>query len=82
MNDTLNCMPPLAEYIDLIEVQRKLPHFPTIDSFRWFVRRHRDELANRGALILIAGRQKFNLSLTEAVILEAGRRAALGGVES
>lgn len=71
-------LPPLAEYLDLKDAQQKLGHFPTLDSFRWFIRNNRDRLAASGALILVAGRQKFHLDLTKQVVVETGHLAALG----
>jgi hypothetical protein len=70
-------LPPLAEYVDLPEVQQQLGVFLTADSFRWFIRNNRDRLAESGAMILVAGRQKFHLELTRRVVVEAGRAAAL-----
>jgi hypothetical protein len=72
-------MPPLAEYLDRKEAQRHLAnHYPTEQSFAWFVRRHRDHLAANGAMIVVAGRQKFHPALTEQVVLAVGRRDAIG----
>ena len=81
MQTTPQHLPPLAEYQDLKDARATLGHFPTLDSLRWFIRRNRDQLANTGALILVAGRQKLHPGLTEEVVVEVGRRAALGGDE-
>lgn len=80
MQNTTHHNPPLAEYVDLKTTQEKLGkgNFPTLDSLRWFVRRNRDRLAASGAMIMVAGRQKFHPELTEEVVVETGRRAALG----
>jgi hypothetical protein len=75
-------LPPLAEYQDLKTAQETLGHFPTLDSLRWFIRRNRDQLAESGALIMVAGRQKLHPGLAEVVVKEAGRQAALGGGEA
>jgi hypothetical protein len=78
MQTTSTPLPPLAEYLDRREAQRRLAaHYPTEQSFAWFIRRHRDRLAESGAMIVVAGRQKFHPGLTEQVVLEAGRRAAM-----
>lgn len=81
MQTTKQQLPPLAEYLDLKDAQEKLGHFPTLDSFRWFIRNHRNRLAACGALILVAGRQKFHLDLTKQVVVETGHLAALGKAE-
>lgn len=78
MQNAKSHLPPLAEYLDLKDAQQKLGHFPTLDSFRWFIRNNRDRLAASGALILVAGRQKFHLDLTKQAVVEAGHKAALG----
>ena len=78
MQTTKQQLPPLAEYLDLKDAQQKLGHFPTLDSFRWFIRNNRERLAASGALILVAGRQKFHLDLTKQVVVETGHLAALG----
>jgi len=70
-------LPPLADYLDATDAQKQLGHFPTLDSFRLFIRNNRERLAESGAMILIAGRQKFHLELTRQVVVEAGRAAAL-----
>ncbi|MCC7310160.1 MAG: hypothetical protein IT510_02810 [Sulfuritalea sp.] len=77
MQTTKQQLPPLAEYIELKDVQQKLGHFPTLDSFRWFIRNNRERLAESSAMILVAGRQKFHLELTRQAVVEAGRAAAL-----
>lgn len=81
MQPTTPHLPPLAEYLDLKDAQQRLGHFPTVDSFRWFVRTNRERLATSGALILVAGRQKFHLELTKQVVVESGHLAALGKAE-
>jgi len=82
MQTTKQHFPPLAEYLDPKDVQPQLGHFPTLDSFRWFVRNNRNRLAESGALILVAGRQKFHPDLTRQVVVEAGRAAAMGKSEA
>lgn len=77
MQPTSQQLPPLGEYLDLKDVQPQLGHFPTVDSFRWYVRNNRDRLAEAGAMILVAGRQKFHPGLTRQVVVESGRAAAL-----
>lgn len=71
-------LPPLAEYHDIKDTQPKIEGFETLDSFRWFIRNNRERLAESGALILVAGRQKFHLDLTRQVVVESGHLAALG----
>lgn len=78
MRNTKPHLPPLEEYLDIKDAHQKLGHFPTVDSFRWFIRNNRDRLAASGALIFVAGRQKFHLDLTRQVVVESGHLAALG----
>jgi len=51
--------------------------FPTESSFRWFVRAHRDELADRGALINITGRLRFHPDQFNRAAVEIGRTSVL-----
>jgi hypothetical protein len=82
MQPTAPQLPPLSEYRDPSEVQSGLnDYYRTKQSFSWFVRRNRDRLVESGALIIVAGRMKFHPALTEEVVKEAGRLAALGGGE-
>jgi hypothetical protein len=71
-------LPPLAEYLDLRDAQKQLGVFPSLESFRWFVRNNRDRLVECGAMILVAGRQKFHLDLTRRVVVQCGHLAAVG----
>jgi hypothetical protein len=78
MQTTPQHLPPLAEYDDLTVASEKLkPYYPTLDSLRWAIRRHRDHFAACGALILVAGRQRLHVKLIEKAIVEIGRSDAL-----
>ncbi|MEB0056494.1 hypothetical protein [Variovorax sp. LG9.2] len=47
----------LADLQKLDEYQRSTSHiFPGIQSIRWYVRQHREDLVRSGALLTIAGR--------------------------
>ena len=75
---TASTLPPLTEYLERTEVQQLFAaHYPTEQSFSWFIRRNRERLAECGALLMIAGRMKLHPALTERVVLEAAHRAAL-----
>lgn len=78
--------PALADYVDLQGLQQVagIPEtFPTLDAIRWFVRRHRGALVAHGALILVAGRQRFHPVLFQDVAIAVGKAAAdRGGVAS
>lgn len=81
---TASTLPPLAEYRERADVQQLFAaHYPSEQSFNWFIRRNRDRLADTGALIVVAGRMKFHPGLTEQVVLEVAHRAALsaGGTQ-
>jgi len=72
----------LDQYVDMRAIQPDLKHsYPTLDSFRWFVRNHREELARAGALINITGRLRFHPELFQQAAIEIGRKAALSQVE-
>lgn len=70
----------LGEYVELRELLPKVEQtFPTEDSLKWFVRRHRQALVDSGALIIVAGRMRFHSDLFQGAAVEIGRRTA-GGV--
>ena len=69
-------LPPLDEYVDLAGLHASVPTFPTVDSIRWFVRRNRDALVERGALITITGRHLFHPQRFKQAAVEIGQRAA------
>lgn len=79
MQDTLQQTPALVDFVDLPALHQSPGiggTFPTQDSLRWFVRQHRDELIERGALISITGRLRFHPVLFQQVAIEIGRRHA------
>ena len=82
MQDTQQHLPALDEYVDLGTLLPSVRStFPSSDSLKWFVRRHRGTLAAAGALICITGRLRFHPTLFQRAAVEIGRsgvRAAQG----
>lgn len=73
--------PSLGDYVDLPALHRVggiAKTYETLDSLRWAVRQNRARLVEVGALIIVAGRQRFHPELFEKVAIETGRTAALG----
>lgn len=73
--------PTLGDYVDLPDLYRVggiAKTYSTLDSLRWAVRQHRARLVEVGALIIVAGRQRFHPELFEKVAIEIGRDAARG----
>jgi hypothetical protein len=73
--------PPLNEYVDaatLLKNKEVNRHFPTKHSLDWFVRRHRDQLAASGALIIVTGRLHYHPKRFEESVVDIGRMAASG----
>lgn len=63
--------PRLVDLYDQQDFQHANEHvWPSMDSFKWFVRRHRARLSASGALLQIAGR---NLIRGEAFLAETLR---------
>lgn len=61
------------EFVDKAAMQDQLKDsYPTPQSFAWFTRVHRDQLVAAGALIIVAGRQRFHPERFKDVIVEAG----------
>lgn len=70
-------LPPLDEYVELQDLLGSVrPAFPTEDSVRWFVRRNRDALVKRGALIIITGRMRYHPARFAQAAVEIGQKAA------
>lgn len=70
-------LPPLDAFVDLPGLLTSVVEtFPTEDSVRWFVRRHRDALVDRCALIIIAGRMRFHPGRFKQAAVEIGQKAA------
>ena len=53
--------------------------FPSIESTRWFVRKHRRILISSGALLEIAGRSQVSPQEFDEVVLFVGKQAAMKG---
>lgn len=50
--------------------------FPSAESWRWFLRQHRDELVARGALYFLAGKSLVKPDALSAALEEIGQRLA------
>ena len=75
-----NATPTLGEFVDLRELATQADvrtAFPTEQSLRWFVRHHRDELVNAGALISLANRLRFHPAAFQRVAIGIGSRNVL-----
>jgi hypothetical protein len=67
----------LGEYVELPELLPTVQQtFPTEDSLKWFVRRHRQTLVDSGSMIIVSGRMRFHPELFQGAVVEIGRRAA------
>lgn len=53
--------------------------FPTDESIRWFVRRHKLELIQAGALLMVSGRWLADPAILDEKVVEIGRRIAERG---
>lgn len=51
--------------------------FPSVGSLQWYMRQHRTELVEAGALLMIAGRWTLHADAFDAYVLAAGKAAAL-----
>lgn len=74
---TVADIPSLDEFVDLATLQASVSTtFPTVDSVRWYVRQNRVALVEQGALIVVAGRLRFNPPRFKLAAVSIGRRAA------
>ena len=81
MQSTENTPPPLGEFVGactLLQIEAVHAQFPTRHSLEWFLHRNRDQLTERGALILVAGRLQFHPARFQEAVVEIGRQAAAG----
>lgn len=51
--------------------------FPSRLSFDWYIRQHRVELLEAGALFIIAGKTRVDGPRCDAVVMDVGRAAAM-----
>lgn len=65
---------------DLVPVTQYAEHrkhlFPGAESLRWFMRTHRADLVESGAVLMIAGRWFANPPAFDRTVIEVGQRAA------
>jgi hypothetical protein len=71
----------LGHYCLATEARDSLTNlFPTSNSFAWFVRQNRTDLARSGALLKVAGRQVFHREKLSRFIVDHGIKSALNEV--
>jgi hypothetical protein len=69
--------PSLDEYVEISGLLATVAQtFPTEDSLKWFIRRHRNALVDAGALIIITGRMRFHRARFMEAAIEIGQRTA------
>lgn len=70
----------LAQLQRLDEYRQSSPYreraFPSKNAMDWYVRQHRAELVNRGALVLHTNRWHVVAERFDAYVIEAGQAAA------
>jgi hypothetical protein len=77
MQDTSQQLPALDEYVDMPKLLQITGHtFPSQDSLKWFIRQHRDDLADAGAVINITGRLRFHPERFQQAAVDICRRVA------
>ena len=69
--DSASGSPPLADIMSPEDYTRTRGHvFPSLESWRWWYRRNREELFRRGALIEIGGRLRIIAAAHDRAVLE------------
>jgi len=62
-----------AVFVPLREMQQQVENlFPNQNSFRWFVRHHRDGLAKNAAMIQVANRLLFDPAAFKEYVIRDG----------
>jgi len=70
----------LRDVVPVTEYQAENAHvFPSKPSVDWFIRQHKKELVNGGAIVKIAKRWMVHPHLFATVSLTIGKRNAQGG---
>jgi hypothetical protein len=72
------------EHANALQGVRKLPEygeqrrhiFPSDNSLTWFVRQHRSELIESGAILLLNGQWHVHEGRFDLAVLEVGKKAA------
>lgn len=75
-----NEQPQLRDFVDLREILSRdevRAAFPTEQSLRWFIRNHRSELVQAGALIALTNRLRFHPENFQRAAVDIGRRVLL-----
>jgi hypothetical protein len=68
-------IPKLDDFVEIADLQSAVSRtFPTIDSVRWFVRRHRADLVENGSLILVGRRMMFHVDRFKNAAVQIGQR--------
>lgn len=76
----ITAAPELGDFIELRELASRADiraHFPTEQSLRWYVRHHRNELVEAGALISVANRLRFHPAAFARTVVSIGARNVL-----
>lgn len=76
-------MRPIDSLVLLSEYrQQRQRFFPSEGSLQWFLRQHRAELIEAGALLLHAGKYFANPETFDAFVMKAGSEAAKRQLEA
>lgn len=68
----------VSSLMGLVDYGEKRSHlFPSVTSLAWFVRQNKEQLIERSALLMIAGRWFVSPAIFDSYILEAGKEAAI-----
>jgi hypothetical protein len=82
-NDAASTLPSAPRYLKPDEYWTARPQFfASPDSFRWFVRHHRVELVEAGALICPTGRWAVQPEAFDLVLQHVGQRRAVRAAAS
>ena len=71
MTETVQALVPLLEY-----QQGRAHLFPSLESLRWYLKRHRAALIEAEALVMVAGRLLASPEPFDGYVLRAGKDAA------
>ncbi len=68
-----NTIEQLMSIDDYVALRRHV--FPSVDSFKWFMRKHRTRLVESGALVRPTGRWLVNAAVCDSAVMAAAPSA-------
>jgi hypothetical protein len=80
MSDQQSHVPAPEDFVSISEILRMLPNtFPSENSLRWFIRRHRKALSETWGIGVFGRQLKFHRELFPRHVVELSVRGGIAG---